>query len=1453
MAGKRKSKRTKEQEELVKRATAAAAPVILKSIGRRLTERHPNQWVPVKDLIKLDRGVSQSVWKCLRNIRTTGTELHSCLEADHRLLRHKFANGWIVLGRPSLRNIEEPRTEEARRNRTIPLPRPIDTSTLDNFDETKRLVEQDARSVIDAINTAKTATDPADEETTSASAASTSATAETTPTRPTRLRARIASSTKKMLQADTPADVKEAYDQVPPELQQNVLFEVTTMAKKAQEYSDKLEKMMDNASAHDVLSMFDSDWICNRHFLEKLRGSKGYEDSVSPRVNFSELNDRSKKDVSNLLGAIAMRVIEILLPQADGDGYGEILDAVMKSKPFRLHAMPDVTCDSRGYEEWRKSPMVVAIKSTFDKLGRYGKQTRVQLLPIFIGYYPIYWPKDAFDVGDSLIRQAKSHALDDERGPGNSDKYFLKDTRNKRVGAKETCFQDWLHDPTNVKTSPEISKDGSGNYIEKEVRYKALRTGPAYERYRVNLEKEKRPFYSRAHFYQRVKEEQLRDTTKDNGLCPSCTKYGAQTWEVLRSVAKMIYSPGDGDKRNSAIKEIGEYEDYFVRGGKFYNSLEQESECIHHCVVYALSDPSDDNFYQDCDHEHPIGDATVEACDKLFRTLFEDAVSLLLTKNYTAAIDDAEWRARGVRGGKVVLSKDGEDDRKLPWSDLTSKGLSLSDINYLAMPEEILRLQKNHLNLRRHLYLDRNQMYGEMMVNSSSRYRFESDYCMKLRAAIWKTGSNDFHLLMNKGTSVHTSALSVTLSEDAVDAEAGDAEAGDEKVMHIDTFGSNTGQGGYETLCVLEATLKKALQLQPSLGDSDGAVLIQDAGSGYKSTTVVAALRKSKEVTGVRVKMLIFNASGEGKRYKTDGHFPVIKAIRRTAMMAGEPAECTTPRREVMAQQYNGGIDGAHPFLLEFNYDNEVAVSALSSISQYHVFEYLDDGGIRMWKTYGVGPGKVMSSDEIDQLYADAAEKEAKKKRKKQAAEEAASSSEEEDAKSDDEIDGGTWHRYALRYRDRRVAKKWKGRICLGTCIESGGDEDDDRAVRVEFDDEDVVEYIEGGYGRDENVKIATGELDQMIRLYEKEGVELDGTKPSADSTAREPRSTSRAKAQRQSSRGSSRSRRKRNNDVDEAPIVVQESTGTSLAVVEPSSVAAEKVMHRVQPSYRKRRARIKATTERKRKREDDLPERKRKKILQDRKVKTKEVVVKPMEEAATYPLAEGYTRSFGSLMMGHGLKNFRDSNEVDSVAAGILEEQFQCGVAKESNRKGVLEMEEECARQMPSLLVPPRTTIAAWLQTRLNNAKSTKEKQGDSNEKRKYTQDESKQQKAAVVSKKEKEKLGTDDKRSRDLWLSKYKGILLEYSSDGGDGSDVIEEEIRIVASVRFNNNTKRWEAETDHASEIEDLQRAVSSAVPAGTDDIIYIPIGSLKSKGEIGPFIKAYNERLFATDGD
>ena len=81
-----------------------------------------------------------------------------------------------------------------------------------------------------------------------------------------------------MLGAKTPADVKDVYEEVPNDQKPMVLFEVTQLAKKAEEYSEKLEQMNDNASAHDVLKMFDSDMICNRHFLEKLLGSTAVRD-----------------------------------------------------------------------------------------------------------------------------------------------------------------------------------------------------------------------------------------------------------------------------------------------------------------------------------------------------------------------------------------------------------------------------------------------------------------------------------------------------------------------------------------------------------------------------------------------------------------------------------------------------------------------------------------------------------------------------------------------------------------------------------------------------------------------------------------------------------------------------------------------------------------------------------------------------------------------------------------------------------------------------------------------------------------------------------------------------------------------------------------------------------------------------------------------------------------------
>jgi hypothetical protein len=53
------------------------------------------------------------------------------------------------------------------------------------------------------------------------------------------------------------------------------------------------------------------------------------------------------------------------------------------------------------------------------------------------------------------------------------------------------------------------------------------------------------------------------------------------------------------------------------------------------------------------------------------------------------------------------------------------------------------------------------------------------------------------------------------------------------------------------------------------------------------------------------------------------------------------------------------------------------------------------------------------------------------------------------------------------------------------------------------------------------------------------------------------------------------------------------------------------------------------------------------------------------------------------------GLAQFRFVMVLDDGVKEILEEQFQKGVEKSSNRKGVLEMVEVCGTIVPELMAP--------------------------------------------------------------------------------------------------------------------------------------------------------------------
>jgi hypothetical protein len=290
----------------------------------------------------------------------------------------------------------------------------------------------------------------------------------------------------------------------------------------------------------------------------------------------------------------------------------------------------------------------------------------------------------------------------------------------------------------------------------------------------------------------------------------------------------------------------------------------------------------------------------------------------------------------------------------------------------LCLADYVAELHTDHRRYLKHLYLDRNQTYGEIQIKRYSSVVGFLDYMMKLRGKIFREGTNDFHLVMNIGTSVHVLAVKrrIKNSDELTDdeKEAGFA-VGDYHISHFDTYCSNTAQGGFETAACIEAGMRELKLLDESIGVSGFDAFCSDAGSGYKSTPyVLMVLREMKELTGVSVRRLHFNASGEGNRNLTDGHNAHLKAHREAALRAGQPSACTTAAAEAKAAAYAGGLAGTTSRILKFGYESKVTVNALPGIQSFHDFKR-EDGGIRVWKSYDIGPGKFFSDEKLDKLY----------------------------------------------------------------------------------------------------------------------------------------------------------------------------------------------------------------------------------------------------------------------------------------------------------------------------------------------------------------------------------------------------------------------------------------------------------------------------------------------------
>ena len=497
-----------------------------------------------------------------------------------------------------------------------------------------------------------------------------------------------------------------------------------------------------------------------------------------------------------------------------------------------------------NYNQWSTAPVIQLMRKEYYS-AKTGARCKQILSWVAATSVKRIWIKRLFGASYKSIRTAQRHAL--QWTPGGEVIRLSLTQKKYRESARAAYLRRWIK--TNVECDP------SGKNKLRRLRF--LKRHSGHKVYRIDSAREVphlKP-YCRSHFYDHPLQSGISDTKLFAGLCSICNRWGQMVFLALIGLATEIYEmlksifPFDIDGWKNKFKTVSTY---FVRGGMFQRNLKRSCSNQHWCMTFALSHPTIEEFQHECDHEHTSSDPICILRDQLWQDLHDH-------------ISDAT-----------------ESDNPRAIALMQSVGI-VGEVTTTTVRDKLHKV-RTHLNwLRRghnkfigHLMLDTMQSLKHFELRdqvSPSHLLQHSDYMMKLRPLMKKEGSNDFHMVMNKGDSVLVSGFSFIGTEEQMAAVH--AETGDSMLHHVVTISGDTTQGGVEGYAAIFAQLSAVQKFAPQ---AKTISIISDAGSGFKSTACAFGLMWASHLGilpgGLKIISWLYPAAGEAKQPETDGAMP---------------------------------------------------------------------------------------------------------------------------------------------------------------------------------------------------------------------------------------------------------------------------------------------------------------------------------------------------------------------------------------------------------------------------------------------------------------------------------------------------------------------------------------------------------------------------------------------------
>ena len=376
------------------------------------------------------------------------------------------------------------------------------------------------------------------------------------------------------------------------------------------------------------------------------------------------------------------------------------------------------------------------------------------------------------------------------------------------------------------------------------------------------------------------------------------TSAGVQAFQNLVGVVQALEEDGIRERWvEDKIKALKEAKRYLKLDYKLH--ISRDEECTDHCIVHALSDPSDDSsdFRGKCYHNHKTNCERCDALENVIAEILRELEDSGLSKEKKARMMfDYKECIQNISAWKAHLLRSvNQEDAKQDTLDKLNEGSCL-----IVM-----------------------------------------DWAMKFLPHHYREQMSEF--FGKRGRRWHISAVITKSTAEKFQVEC---------FVHL--FNTCT-QNSFAVASIIEHLLKTLKEEYPVLKQ---AFLRSDNAGCYKNGALLLSLPEISARSGIKIVRYDFSDPQAGKDICDRKTAPMKAHIKR---WVNEQHDVLTAEDMKQAIESHGGLKGCRAAVVEVDISKDVVKdNTIPGISLLNNFQFIEEGGIRSWRAYDIGSGRLL-------------------------------------------------------------------------------------------------------------------------------------------------------------------------------------------------------------------------------------------------------------------------------------------------------------------------------------------------------------------------------------------------------------------------------------------------------------------------------------------------------------